>query len=148
MIRKESRKKQEERMNFILVLLIIILLILIVIIVATKTNKGRMKDAASNITREIIKVDEGIYYQEEMNENVYLLVKSFNNNKITFDLKAVNLYKDTTVELENNYGEATIVDEVGNIKIGLTVSKEYLKIKVLESENVYFDIDEEYVFKR
>lgn len=148
MIRKESRKKQEERMNFILVLLIIILLILIVIIVATKTNKGRMKDASNSITRESITVEEGLYYQEEMNENVYLLVNKFSKDKIIFDLKAVNLYKDNTIYLENNTGETTVADEVGNFRIRLTVTEEVLKIKVIESDNIYFDVDEEYVFKR
>ena len=91
MARKESRKKQEERMNFILILLIIILLILIVIVVATKTNKGRMKEAPNNIVREVKHVDEGIYYQEEQNENVYLLVNKHGKDSINFDIKIGNL---------------------------------------------------------
>ncbi len=148
MARKESRKKQEERMNFILILLIIILLILIVIVVATKTNKGRMKEATNSIVREVKQVDEGIYYQEEQNENVYLLVNRYNKSNINFDIKLGNLYKDNNISLDYGIGSTTIVDEIGNFKIKLNITDDFLKVTVIESDNVYFEVGEEYDFKR
>lgn len=148
MARKESRRKQEERLNFILILLIIILLILIVIVVATKTNKGRMKEATNSIVREIKHVDEGIYYQEEKNENVYLLINKHGKDSINFDLKIGTLYKNNTINLENGKGSTTIVDEIGNFKVELDIADDFLKIKIIESDNIYFEAGEEYNFKR
>lgn len=149
MPRKESKKKQEERINRILVLLAIILIILIVIVVATKTNKGRMKENRT-VNSEVISLPEGIYYQDGNNEDVYFKVNSYSyeNGKLNFDLKAGQLYESINALIENNTGIAELDSDNGTFKVKINIAEDVVRLLVTESKNDNFSVDEEYEFVR
>ena len=133
--------------NYIILGVGVILLIIASIVVINKINKGNSKDELQVDKTVTYEKYIGRWYQDKKEENVYVHIKSTDNNRIKFDFSSKLFLKNLEAILVNNESTLNIDNEHGAFKLKIRVVNNEIRLIVKDSKNVYFNNNETYLFK-